>query len=254
MVPCLIASISVDKAVCSCCDNAMKIDKFRGYIMMCGVALTMVALGATPSHAVTNLVQDGSFETPSFSNSQGYDTFTAGQTFGDWTVTKGSVDLIDGYWKSEDGKQSVDMTGFSEGAIAQSIATTVGVTYDLSFWYAGNPNNPAYNEAREMTVNLGGPGGKGVLISFDPQTMHSTTQNMMWQLYSTTFIAPTASTLLQFTSLTPGFQGIALDNVSISAALGSLSPAPEMSTMLGFGVPLLALGLVSLRRRKTSPQ
>ena len=54
------------------------------------------ALLARPA-AAQNLLTDGSFENPALSSSTAFTTIMNGASFGAWTVTAGSVDLIRTY-------------------------------------------------------------------------------------------------------------------------------------------------------------
>ena len=68
-----------------------------------------------------------------------------------WTVKRGTVDVIGGWWQAAHGKQSLDLNGLEPGAISQEVATEPGKTYVLSFWMAGNPDDP---EARRTAIEI----------------------------------------------------------------------------------------------------
>src|SRR5437867_2014812 len=67
----------------------------------------------------TNIVSNGSFEIPDIGTSAGV-TYSAGQTFGNWTIDSASVDLIKG-WQAADGLQSIDLSGLDAGSIHQDL-------------------------------------------------------------------------------------------------------------------------------------
>ena len=91
-----------------------------------------------PALANANLITNGSFENPVVNDQ--YQTIFAGDTFGGWTVSQGSVDLAFGIWNAADGRQSVDMVGTpGVGIIFQDIQTQVGQAYNLSFAVAPTP-------------------------------------------------------------------------------------------------------------------
>lgn len=70
--------------------------------------------------------------------SGGFFTIFAGQTdIFDWTVGLHSVDYIGDYWEALEGERSVDLNGHRTGEISQTLATTPGITYQVSFDMSG---------------------------------------------------------------------------------------------------------------------
>jgi hypothetical protein len=109
---------------------------------------------------------------------------------------------------------SLDMEGDvgASGVINQSFATTPGVTYNLSFAYANNPDNPGTGAMANVLVT-----GAGVLLSQDVSHNGSTFTNMNYLLFSQDFVANSALTTLQYSALTNTGFGIALDAVDIES-------------------------------------
>lgn len=157
-------------------------------------------------------------------------------TITNWTVGGGGVDYIGTYWTAEEGNRSIDLSGTSAGTLSQTFATTVGQSYLVTFFLAGNPAGG--NTVKSVSVDA--TGGSSQTYTFD--TTGASTTNMNWATETYSFTASAASTTLTFTSLENNAFGPALDNVSIADA-GSASGVPEPSSyalMLIGGVSLLA--------------
>jgi choice-of-anchor C domain-containing protein len=145
-----------------------------------------------------------------------------------WTVDSGSVDWIGTYWPAQDGSMSIDMSGADAGAISQTFATTIGNTYTVSFFLAGNPAGPP----TVKTLDVSATGGTVDHFTFD--TTASTLTNMNWAAESYSFFATTGSTTLSFVSTTATAFGPAIDNVVVSetVATGSDCKQGGWQTML----------------------
>lgn len=103
--------------------------------------------------ATANLVNDGTFTIPK--GCSGFVTYFNGWKIGPWTVTGGSVDVIDGYWQAPPGLGgSVDLDGDSRGGLTQTIATTAGQRYTLSFYLSGNPDGGASTKTLLVSAGL----------------------------------------------------------------------------------------------------
>jgi choice-of-anchor C domain-containing protein len=163
---------------------------------------------------------------------------------GSWTVGAGSVDLIGGYWEAPfPGQQSVDMAGFYQnGTIKQDISgLTVGQTYALTFYLAGNPDGlPA---DKTLDVSFGGA-GKSYTFVTTPTTTHS---NMGWELETEDFVANSTSEWLVFADASatlpdgsPTAFGAVIGDVSLTAV-------PEPSTVFAGVLLLLPLGVSAIR-------
>jgi choice-of-anchor C domain-containing protein len=192
---------------------------------------------ARPAAAGANLLSNGSFETPV----QGGDFGTIfstdpNPTIGAWTVTSGSVDLINTYWTAEDGNQSLDMSGNGPGSIAQTVNTTAGETYQLSFWEAGNTDGGSTVKSLSAIVN-----GTQIGDALFDDTGKSRS-NMGWQQYSYDFTSSGGPTTISFQSNEPSPWGPALDNVSLQAV-------PEASSVILFGLLLVGGSIVLIRKR-----
>lgn len=197
------------------------------------------AANVSPSAPITgtNLVSDGDFNSPYGGTS--FTTYSAGQSFGPWTVTSGSVDLIGGYWQNTPvGDGSVDVDGNAPGAFDQSINTGTG-KYTLTFDLSGNPDGPPLTKGLQVSVG-------GVTKTFTYTTGTNTHANMMYTPESFTFSAK-GPTTLTFTSLDqPGSPyGPVVADVSITA--GAV-PEPASWALMLLGLGAMGAAIRSYRR------
>lgn len=155
-----------------------------------------------PSQAAahsTGIVKDGDFEQPAL-NSTPYREYTAGQTFGAWTVESGSINLVGTYWVAAHGIQSVVLSGptFGAGTIYQDLSTKPGASYTLSFARAGDPGGGCEATVEDMQVWWG---SRLVdMVSFN--TKGHSLSNMGWETLSYKVQATSTVTRLRFVSPT----------------------------------------------------
>ena len=196
------------------------------------------------SAQAANILVNGSFDnTPC---GAGYCNYAGGGEpagFG-WTVTSNNVDIVPGpgtWGTPQDGAQMLDLVGYgSTGGIAQSFATTIGATYNLSFYYANNPY-PSGAYSAQVTVT-----GAGSLLSSGFTHTTSTPSNMDWVHFTGSFTADSNVTTLAFNETAGGGNaGVFLDNVSVTG--GVPEPAAWAMMLIGFS----GLGAL-LRRRRAS--
>ncbi|HEY1925981.1 MAG TPA: choice-of-anchor C family protein [Caulobacteraceae bacterium] len=199
-----------------------------------------LALGGA-AHAATNLVADGDFNTPYGGNA--FKLFFSGSSFGPWTVTSGSVDLVGGYWQEPTpGVGSVDLDGNTNGSIDQSIATSAGDTYTLTFDLSGNPGGRAGTKTLEVSVG-------NVTQTFTYNTAANSKKNMMYVPESLTFKATGPTTTLTFASLDHAHSafGPVVADVAIDAV-----PEPAGWALLMLGLGTMGAALRSRRSRATA--
>jgi hypothetical protein len=195
------------------------------------------------SARAANLVTNGSFETP-VQAVGGLEDFVGGSTdIPGWTVQGVDVNVINQAYaepangmvafNSDVGAQCLDLTGYGNtgptNGVIQTIATTPGVTYNLTFAVGagltnnGSPYYPAIAATDDLSVN----GGSTI-----PFTSFPTDPGYMtWTEYSYPFVASGATTTIDFFNGTPtqdDFSG--LDNVQVVV--------PEPTT----GILLLGVG------------
>jgi len=181
-------------------------------------------------YRLTNTLDiDGSFENPP---GRIGGVYSAGQTFGGWTVVSGDVndvlDFLAGGWQPADGTTSIDMNGNTTGAISRTVPTVPGQSYILSFAYAGNP--------------VGGPNPKTMQASWDGNLLGTvsfnitghTTANMGW-VYTNFIVIGTGSDALEFASTVGSQYGPTLDAVT-------LIPIGQAQVSVGTGPSTIVTG------------
>lgn len=193
---------------------------------------TVAALSAFASAAhSTELIVNGGFESDNHPGS--FTMLSSGLT--GWSITAGSIDLINSYWQPGSGNYSIDLNGDSAATISQSFATVEGQLYNVSFRMAGNPDGGGLTKS----IKAGVTG----LSTFSFDGTGATRGMMNWESRNFSFVAASGISTLTFVGGDTGAYGAALDNISVTAAV----PEPETYAML-----LTGLGLVGLlaRRRK----
>ena len=111
-----------------------------------------------------------------------------------WQIVSGDID-VQAYWQTVSGKLSLDLNGTTPGTITQSFATVVGKSYQLTFFYANNPDSPGLTANANVTI-----AGQTTAITHSG----STATAMNYTQVSSTFVATATSTSLMFTSTTSG--------------------------------------------------
>ncbi len=181
-------------------------------------AVAFAALAFAAPATATDLVTNGGFETGDFT---GWTTF--GQTDHEGVDTTSAHSGVYGAYFGQVG---------GTGGIQQTLSTTPGQTYTVSFWLAnggGTPNSFDFSFDGISELSFVNDGG----FTYTFETFDLT--------------ASTASTLLSFTfRQDPSYWR--LDDVSVQAAVSGVpEPATWAMMILGFG----AAGFV-LRRRKAT--
>ncbi|MBM0278238.1 DUF642 domain-containing protein [Micromonospora tarensis] len=186
-----------------------------GAALAVALSVVLTALTASPAAAAT-VFTDG-FENPVISGD--FTEFAAGQQIGSWTVTTGTVGLTRD-WQAAEGDQSLDLNGFSPGAVARTLPTKLLTTYRVSYALAGNPDNGPLIATGRVTAN-----GQTVdSFSFDT-TGH--TPSDMGYVYRTFYFTNvlSAATVLQFASTTADAFGPVIDDVRVESCLLVICPA-----------------------------
>jgi hypothetical protein len=127
-----------------------------------------------------------------------------------WTIRGDGVDKLNGsYYYAKDGVVSLDMNARERGSISQTIATTPGQNYVVSFWVLWN----TYPGPASLVVEAA---GKQQLYGWTIPNQSEPT--IGWMPYTFAFTANSTSTLLSFNSPVPGYIGARLDSISIACA------------------------------------
>ncbi|MGH9328490.1 MAG: DUF642 domain-containing protein [Terriglobia bacterium] len=235
-----------------------RIARMRSFSRMAGnlavwkVALGIAVVGLMASSARANLLTNGSFETP-LAPLGGFMNFTSGSTaITGWTVTGPEVSVVNGSYTSfginfpaEDGNQWLDLTGDLSNAVEgveQTVATSPGATYELSY-FIGNVANPGgpYGTTSRVNVLV-----DGALILTSTNSLGAGTGRQTWEQFSTSFVAPSSSTVIEFLNEDPSTDNTnGLDNVVLTQ--GTTSSVPETSTFIMFALAFCAFGAFRFR-------
>ncbi len=174
-----------------------------------------IALGKTAGVPNTNTIENSIITNGSFEkgpkNVNDYLTLYAGSTeLLGWKIERGSIDLIEKYWKSSHGKRSIDLCGTTCSTISQVVKTIPGRVYQLSFDLSGNGY---VNEIKTIKVRIG-----NIEKVFKFNTYGKNTSRMGWQKHSFNYKAISNMTRVVFEApdnLNSSIAGPALDNVQL---------------------------------------
>ena len=156
-----------------------------------------------------NLVPNGSFEAPVVN---GHGKITSGTTGLEWTIQGGDLELQNGILGgASDGAQHAELDSNNSVTISQTITTTSGQTYTISFDYKARPNTSAATNGLYATWN-------GVDIA--PGIVLGST----WQTYTATVTGTGSDTISFADTGTSDGVGTFLDNVSVIVAA---APQPQ---------------------------
>jgi len=205
--------------------------------------IRLVAACATlfVAQAHANLLTNGSFELGTLVNDGNHaQTFSAGPTnITGWTAVGRQVTWIDAgnpfFLTAQDGDRFLDLTAYLTGApfggVTQTIPTSPGEEYELSF-YLGSYTQRWGGPPISILASAGG--------DTETFTVAATSTTSTWTPFSMLFTATSANTAITLTGAA-GVQYIGLDNVAVNAV-----PEPDVYAIVAAGLALL--GLMSRRR------
>jgi hypothetical protein len=138
-----------------------------------------------------------------------------------------------------DGNLIIDLNldGIGSGTISQTLSTTLGEFYALSFYLAGpdlSATNPVFPNPRQVSIEVSG-------VSQIFSTPASNHLDLEWQLHELIFQATGNQTNLTFSSLDrSGFWGPVLDNVTVVSNVVNITesvpgPLPVLGAAAAFG-------------------
>jgi hypothetical protein len=211
---------------------------------LCALAGAALLALVSPAHAGPNLLVNGSFENGAFVN-EGNDTMSppAGSTvITGWTVVTDTTAWIGPTnpfgLTASDGNFFLDLTNYQTGApfagMSQTIATTPGATYSLSF-DLGSSNF----WGRPSAITASAAGSSMTFLS------PATGTNNDWTHETLQFVALSGMTTITLQGQA-GSQYIGLDNASVEFVSGPLPvPEPDAWVLMLAGLSALVL----MRRR-----
>jgi hypothetical protein len=219
-------------------------------------AIAVALLAGTAFEANAASILNGSFETPVVSPT-GFTSFpVGGSTLTDWSVTGATgqeVAIVGGSFSqngvtfnAQDGIQWLDLTGSGSNStegVAQTVATTAGHLYSLSFYVGNTTGGSIFGTTSTVNVSINGT------PTFTDTNSTADLTGLNWQLFTQTFTAAGATTTLDFINGDPSNDNSnGLDNV----VLNDLGPAvvPLPATLPLFATGLGALGLLGRRRMR----
>ncbi len=216
----------------------------------CWLIALAILLYITAQSVFANLIVNGDFEQNDRTTYPNYYPpptdlayIQVGEIVPGWTFSH-SVDLYGPLNAPQNGAQFLDLVGggplSATYSIQQTIATVVGQTYRLDFFYGNNEQFGTYGGQASFTASLT---GSGTIWSGDFTHGGDTMSNRNWTEFTVDFVADSTSTTLLFLDTntiasiydpTYTVAGSTLDNASIVAIL----PEPG-----GFAIVLVLSGL-----------
>jgi hypothetical protein len=194
--------------------------------------LTVSAIALSASGAGANMIQNGSFEEPVIA----YGSWTPDLPVPGWKVEYGYGIEIQNHVAGDPqhGNNHVELDTHYNSSISQTISTSSGVKYNLSFWYSPRPNVSEDSNIINVYFN-------GTLI--DSITGYSANVTD-WKPHTYPLTALSDSSVLMFEAagISDSVGGY-IDNVSMTP-----TPVPAALWLFGSGIA----GMAAIRRRKKS--
>jgi hypothetical protein len=213
---------------------------------LCYITIVVIASLAVSEASGAGLV-NGDFELPVLTGIGA--TYSVAPVGFGWTIASGNIDLLtSAYWQPASGNQSIDLDGTTAGSIYQDFNFSSSGTWEITFDLSANPDLYTQGDGlgtglKTVEVDFGPVGSVTTLGTYSISPVGRTDSNMQWVTITTPQVEVSDSVLyeLQFTSLTPGIAGNALDNVQLQAV-------PEPAGGALFSAGLCILGFVMRRK------
>ncbi len=174
-------------------------------IAFAALAVGVLIAGCGAASATTNLIKNGSFESP-VAPAGGFKLFSSGHTFTGWRVVgaRGNVGVVSSKYQgggiifnAEAGAQWMDLTGLESNmatGVSESVATTPGTKYHLTFW-VGNVYDPGGIFGVSSTVKVYVNGVRKLTAT---NSLHPANHKQAWQEFALTIEATSGRTTISF--------------------------------------------------------
>ena len=222
-------------------------------LLATAAAGSLLMIAAPNAHAQTELVFNGSFEMPLLDISPILN-------IPGWVVPPpGGSGIFIGNasnWPAFDGVNSLMVMGRGTiSKIYQTLATTPGTAYQLSFEYSDALFSGTNTQSIAVNVFDMVPTGNTPNTLFTSNFFHSgghptSLATMNYTLGTGSFVATTTTTTLQFGGSSGSNLGMVIDNVSVKALSQGTADAPEPAAV-ALLVSALPIGFWRARRRQT---
>jgi len=184
-----------------------------------------------------NLVQNGSFESISGSQSNYLALSGGSKRLSGWTLGQGGAELRSNYvGQASEGKYFLELDVSKNSSISQVLNTVAGQWYTLSFDYSNRLDTQVDSNGLAWSV------GGGFEVA--PQLAFNNSKGNVWSHHEWTWQASSDKTTLSFKALgkSDGY-GSSLDNIAVTSAV----PEPQSLALAALG--LLFVGLLGRRRK-----
>ncbi|MEM8553209.1 MAG: DUF642 domain-containing protein [Pseudomonadota bacterium] len=208
------------------------------------LTIALFALGLSSAPAATLI--NGSFEDGPVVPGR-FGTYGAGFTgITGWTVGGGGINYFDNEnagLEGTDGNKTIDLNHASPGSITQVIQNLkIGEEVTIRFDYLSGRSQPGELADRSFSISSG---SDSRTIDFQAYPRGASLDADAWFTTTFTFTAENTSQALTFANLSPGANGVILDNVRIASPAPVPVPAPLAMFLTGLG----ALGVTRVLRR-----
>ena len=178
----------------------------------------------------TNLVLNGDFESGILGSAPDVGTSPVG-SLDHWIISNVDIHSISQYDNTQPIKKWVDLNALVPGYIQQTINTTIGGIYSITFNLAAH-NITEKDVVKTCKLSVIGSSTITKDYSFDPSsTVFGTYESMGWVTKTLVFTADSLSTIIKFESTCTncGVVGAAIDNVVVRLCNNNapaISPTP----------------------------
>ncbi len=189
-------------------------------------SIAFVFLAATLSGAnAQNLLKNSSFETPVVAEGTFFNGFAPGHNIGAWTVVGsasnlGGVTLVSGAYQTDgitfnahSGKQYLNLDWGYTAGVEQTVTTTTGANYILTFWLGSAYPTNGFADLSMVDVYINGYRTASMI-----QIGKVGSTKQIWKQYSVTLTASSNQTTITLLNGTQFAVNDAIDDVKLVPA------------------------------------